>query len=96
LSFYFFVALVRISIRKAKKLDVFGQQVKNNAIYTKLTDTFGELFIFQILFWVSCIFWGLLAGIVTSKPFLSTYIIFCSASIISFLRALIYLGLNDF
>jgi hypothetical protein len=94
LSFYFVLGLFRISVRKAKKLDVFGQKTAKS-IFNK-SKKFGLLTIYQFLVWIFTVIWFTVGMILTGEKIFLVYGIFGSLTLIAFSRALVFLALNDY
>lgn len=92
LSFYFLVGAFRLSVRKARKLDIYGQKVAKTIFSQQ--KFFSVLTVYQILAWLACVGWTCVGAFVYNSKVSLVYGVFGSGCLILFSRAYIFFALN--
>ena len=94
LSFYFFVALIRIYARKATGAEQFGE-AKKKSILRKF-DFIGPMGFFIIFVFVICWIWGLILYAITSIAYFIVFGTLGSMAILAFTRGYVYFTINEY
>lgn len=92
-SFYYFIGLARLAIRKAMRLEAKGAQSTKSWLQNKMVDL---LTIYIILCLVASTIWGFIALWATEKKMWAVWGTCGAGSVLCFLRAYVYFAINDF